>query len=172
MKASIKNIVLPDAPAPTRAVYKKPVVGTYAPGMRVIEIPSVYHPKPAPMPRPRPKTIRPEKTRGAGKREVHRGPTFWTEDKIQKVVEMYEAGATFREIGDVYGKSWTAIRNVITRLARSGIVERKGRPEMTPEDVERIRELRDEGKTFEEIGDIVGWSRSAVYNAYREGTKC
>lgn len=169
MKASIKNIVLPDAPAPTRAAYKKPVVGTMSRHMQVVEIPSAYNPKPAPIPKPRPKckaAPKPKKTRGAGKREVHQNPRFWTEEKVERVIEMYEAGATLQEIGNVYGKPWTAVRNLITRLSNKGLLVRHQLRRYTPEDIDRIRELRAEGRTFGEIGDIMGRSYSAVYGAY------
>ena len=165
---------LPDAPAPTRAVYKKPVVGTYAPGMRVIEIPSTYNPKPAPKPKPRPKRKaypKPPKTRGMGKREVHREPKFWTEDKVQRVIEMYENGATLQEIGNRFGKPWTSVRNLISRLSDKGLIERHHAEHYTEEDIERMRALKDAGKTYAEIGDIMGRAPSAIFNALKRARR-
>jgi hypothetical protein len=174
LKASIKNIVLPDAPAPTRAVYKKPVVGTMSRHMQVVEIPSAYNPKPAPIPKPKPKRKaypKPQKTRGMGKREVHREPKFWTEDKVQRVIEMYENGATLQEIGNVYGKPWGAVRSLITRLADKGLIKRRHWEHYTEEDIDRMRELRADGRTYAEIGDIMGRTPSAVFNALKRADR-
>jgi DNA-directed RNA polymerase specialized sigma24 family protein len=111
-----------------------------------------------------------------GKREVHGEPKFWTEDKVQRVIEMYENGATLQEIGNVYGKPWGAIRSLITRLADKGLIKRRHWEHYTEEDIDRMRELRADGRTYAEIGDIMGRTPSAVFNALkrarREGTKC
>ena len=166
---------LPCAPfPPTRAVYKKPVVGTYAPGMRVIEIPSTYNPKPAPKPKPRPKrkaAPKPPKSRGMGKREVHQKSRFWTDDKVERVIEMYEAGKTLQEIGNVYGKPGTSVRNLISRLSDKGFIERHHAEHYTEEDIERIRELKAAGKTYAEIGDIMGRTPSAVFNVLKRADR-
>ena len=44
---------LPDAPEPTKAAYKKPVIGE---GKYIKVLPSVYKPKPAPIPKRQPKS--------------------------------------------------------------------------------------------------------------------
>lgn len=177
MSNSMKIIrKLPDAPfPPTRATYKKPVVGD---GKYIKVLPSEYCPKNAPIPKPRPKLKaypKPQKSRGMGKREVHQNPKFWTDDKVKKVIEMYEAGATLQEIGNRYGKPWTSVRSLITRLADKGLIERHHAEHYTEEDIERIQELREAGKTYAEIGDIMGRTPNAVFNvlkrARREG-KC
>lgn len=80
---------------------------------------------------------------------------------------MYEAGKTLQEIGDVYGKPWQAIRSLITRLDDKGLIKRRHWERYTEEDLERIRELREAGKTYAEIGDIMGRSSSAIFNALK-----
>ena len=158
---------LPDAPEPTRAVYKKPVIGE---GKYIKVLPSVYKPKPAPIPKPRPKLKaypKPPKSRGMGKREVHQKSRFWTDDKIEMVIEMYENGATLQEIGNRYGKPWTSVRNLISRLSDKGLIERHHAEHYTDEDIERIRELKTAGKTYAEIGDIMGRTPSAVFNVLK-----
>lgn len=159
---------LPCAPfPPTRATYKKPVVGE---GKYIKVLPSVYKPKPAPIPKPRPKLKaypKPQKSRGMGKREVHREPKFWTEDKVQRVIEMYEAGKTLQEIGNVYGKPGTSVRNLISRLSDKGLIERHHAEHYTEEDIDRMRELKAAGKTYAEIGDIMGRTPSAIFNALK-----
>ena len=52
MKASIKNTNLPYRGEPTKAVYKKPVVGDVSKYLRV-ELPCQYNPRPAPITKPR-----------------------------------------------------------------------------------------------------------------------
>ena len=165
---------LPCAPEPTRAVYKKPVVGDTLKHMRVVEVPSTYNPKPAPIPKPRPKRKaypKPPKSRGMGKREVHREPKFWTEDKVERVIEMYENGATLQEIGNRFGKPGTSVRNLITRLSDNGLIERHHVEHYTEEDIERMRELREAGKTYAEIGDIMGRTSNAVFNALKRADR-
>ena len=140
----------------------------------MVEIPSVYAPKPAPMPKHRPKLKtypKPPKTRGMGKREVHREPKFWTEDKVERVIEMYENGATLQEIGNRFGKPGTSVRNLITRLSDKGLIERHHVEHYTDEDIERMRELRGAGKTYAEIGDIMGRTPSAVFNALKRADR-
>jgi len=166
---------LPCAPfPPTKATYKKPVVGDTFKHMRVVEVPSAYNPKPAPIPKPRPKRKaypKPPKSRGMGKREVHQKSRFWTDDKVERVIEMYENGATLQEIGNVYGKPWGAIRSLITRLSDKGLIERHHAERYTEEDIERIRELKAAGKTYAEIGDIMGRTSSAVFNALKRADR-
>ena len=106
-----------------------------------------------------------------GKREVHQKSRFWTDDKIERVIEMYEAGAPLQEIGNVYGKPWTSVRNLISRLSDKGLVERHHAEHYTDEDIERIRELKAAGKTYAEIGDIMGRTSSAVFNALKRADR-
>ncbi|MBQ2299569.1 MAG: sigma-70 region 4 domain-containing protein [Bacteroidaceae bacterium] len=106
-----------------------------------------------------------------GKREVHQKSRFWTDDKIERVIEMYEAGATLQEIGNVYGKPWTSVRNLISRLSDKGLIERHHAEHYTDEDIERIRELKTAGKTYAEIGDIMGRTSNAVFNALKRARR-
>ena len=157
---------LPDAPAPTKAAYKKPVIGE---GKYIKVLPSVYKPKPAPIPKRKPK---PKKKLARGyKREVHQKSRFWTDDKIERVIEMYEAGKTLQEIGNVYGKPGTSVRNLITRLSDKGLIERHHAEHYTDEDIERIRELKTAGKTYAEIGDIMERTPSAVFNVLKRADR-
>lgn len=166
---------LPCAPfPPTKATYKKPVVGDTFKHMRVVEVPSAYAPKPAPIPKPRLKLKadpKPQKSRGMGKREVHREPKFWTDEKVKKVIEMYENGATLQEIGNRYGKPWTSVRSLITRLADKGLINRRHWEHYTDEDIDRMRELKAAGKTYAEIGDIMGRTPSAIFNALKRADR-
>ena len=169
MKASIKNIVLPDAPAPTRAAYKKPVVGTYAPGMRVIEIPSVYHPKPAPIPKPRKKPKEKErKLKKPQQRKPRKNAGFWTPENEEKLIQMYKAGVMYDEMAKTFGKSLSGIAARITKLADQGRLQQRMRVSSWTEiELETMKKLRDEGKTFGDIGEELHRSEKACAEMYR-----
>ena len=84
---------------------------------------------------------------------------------------MYEAGKTLQEIGNVYGKPWTSVRNLISRLSDKGLIERHHAEHYTDEDIERIRELKTAGKTYAEIGDIMGRTPAAVFNVLKRADR-
>lgn len=169
MKASIKNIVLPDAPAPTRAAYKKPVVGTYAPGMRVIEIPSVYKPKPAPIPKPRKKPKEKErKLKKPQQRKPRKNAGFWTPENEEKLIQMYKGGVMYDEMAKEFGKSRGGISARIQKLADQGRVKLRNNPrEWTEEDLALMKEMRAEGKSFGEIAGRLGRGYKACSEQYR-----
>ena len=173
MKASIKNIVLPDAPAPTKAAYKKPVEYINSKHLRVVEVPTVYNPRPAPpkkvkrfvekKPAPRKERIAPE-VRG-----------FWTESNVKKLIEMYDAGMTYDEIGDYFGKTKSTICGKIRRLTDGGMVSnRRNNTPWTAKDLDMMKKMRNAGKTFDEIANKLGRSPQGCYEYYRKkvGLKC
>ena len=163
MKASIKNIVLPDAPAPTRAVYKKPVVGTYAPGMRVIEIPSVYHPKPAPIPKHRKKS----KVKKLPKERKPRA-SFWTPENEEKLIQMYKAGVMYDEMAKVFRMSRGGVAARVQILVNQGRLDhRLVHNAWTDEDLSLLYEMRAAGKSYGEISDRIGRSAKACNEMYR-----
>lgn len=160
---------LPDAPEPTRAVYKKPVVVTYAPGMRVIEIPSVYHPKPAPMPahqkKPKVKERKPKEPR---QRKQRKNAGFWTPEKEEKLIQMYKDGAMYDELAKVFDRSRGGISSRIEKLVNEGRLEH--RPHIsswTESELKTLKELRDAGLNFGEISDRIGRSAKACSEMYR-----
>lgn len=165
MSNSMKIIrKLPDAPEPTRAAYKKPVLGTYAPGMRVVEIPSVYEPKPAPIPKP--KTVRKKRTVRKKERKPH--AVFWTAEKEERLIQMYKDGAMYEEMAKVFGKSRGGISARIQKLANQGRIEfRYNAREWTAEDLTIMKEMRAEGKSFGEIADRLGRGYKACSEQYR-----
>ena len=160
---------LPPANEPTRAAYKKPVIGE---GKYIKVLPSVYKPKPAPIPKPRPKLKaypKPQKSRGMGKREVHREPKFWTECRVKKLIEMYDAGMTYDEIGDYFGKTKSTICGKIRRLTDSGMVSnRRNNTPWTAKDLNTMKKMRAAGKSFGEIADKLGRSPQGCYEYYRK----
>ena len=164
MKCLIKNKALPYRGEPTKATYRKPVIGTYAPGMRVVEIPSVYKPKPASIPKP--KTIR--KKRIVRKKERKTRVGFWTAEKEERLIQMYKDGAMYEEMAKVFGKSRGGISARIQKLADQGRVKLRNNPrEWTEEDLALMKEMRAEGKSFGEIADRLGRGYKACSEQYR-----
>lgn len=161
--------MLPDAPAPTRAAYKKPVVGTYAPGMRVIEIPSVYHPKPIPTPAPRQKPkVKERKPKEQRQRKPRKNAGFWTPENEEKLIQMYKAGVMYDEMAKTFGKSLSGIAARITKLADQGRLEHRLRVSSWTEiELETMKKLRDAGKTFWDIGEELHRSEKACAEMYR-----
>ena len=160
---------LPDAPAPTKAAYKKPVLGTYAPGMRVVEIPSVYEPKPAPIPAPQKKPkVKERKQKEPRQRKPRKNAGFWTPENEEKLIQMYKAGAMYDEMAKVFGKSRGGISARIQKLANQGRIEfRYNAREWTAEDLTIMKEMRAEGKSFGEIADRLGRGYKACSEQYR-----
>lgn len=160
---------LPDAPAPTKAAYKKPVLGTYAPGMRVIEIPSIYHPKPAPMPAPRQKPkVKERKPKEPRQRKPRKNAGFWTAEKEERLIQMYKDGAMYEEMAKVFGKSRGGISSRIEKLVNEGRLEHRLHiSSWTESELETLKELRDAGLDFGEISDRIGRSPKACSEMYR-----
>lgn len=84
-------------------------------------------------------------------------------DRRAALAEFAE-GLTVRQIADSFG---TSIRAVSFLLRAAGIVRRRGRPrKASPEDVQR---LRASSFTYQDIGDVLGLSRSGAAHIYRDG---
>lgn len=159
MGAKIKR-KLPDAPPPTRARYKRPVDIN---GKYITVLPSVYNPKPAPIPKAKPK---PKKHKDVKPRTPR--PTYWTEERIGKLVEMYNAGYKYDDIAKEFGKARSGICEEIRKLLDKGILNARVNPRgWTDEDLELLKKMRDEGKTFGEIGDKLGRSAKTCSEMYR-----
>ena len=148
---------LPDAPAPTKAAYKKPVIGE---GKYIKVLPSVYKPKPAPIPKRKPK---PKKKPARGyKREVHQPPRFWTAEREQELAELYQEGTTIDQIAIYFDKAQSVISKRIEDMIDRGVMKRRRPLNAWPqEDLDLMYEMRMQGKTFGEIADRLGRSYKA-----------
>jgi len=154
---------LPDAPAPTRAAYKKPVIGE---GKYIKVLPSVYKPKPAPIPKRKPK---PKKKPARGyKREVHQPPRFWTAEREQELAELYQEGTTIDQIAIYFDKAQSVISKRIEDMLDRGVMKRRRPLNAWPqEDLDLMYEMRMQGKTFGEIADRLGRSYKACTEQFR-----
>lgn len=165
MRNSMKIIrKLPETNEPTRAAYKKPVIGE---GKYIKVLPSEYRPKPAPIPKPRPKPVKKVKEKKE-KKPAERPPRYWTEEKNQRLIELYTSGMKINDIAWEMGVSRGSVVGAVTRLANKGRLEgRRSLIIWTDEDLMRMKELRDKGKTFGEIADAMGRSQKGVAEQYR-----
>lgn len=164
MSNSIRVIrKLPDAPAPTKAAYKKPVIGE---GKYIKVLPSVYKPKPAPIPKRKPK---PKKKPARGyKREVHQPPRFWTAERGQELAELYQEGTTIDQIAIYFDKAQSVISKRIEDMIDRGVMKRRRPLNAWPqEDLDLMYEMRMQGKTFGEIADRLGRSYKACTEQFR-----
>ena len=168
MKALIKNIVLPDAPAPTKAAYKKPVIYNNSKHMRVVELPCQYKPKPAPIPKRTPKPKPKKKLARGYKREVHQQPRFWTAEREQELAELYQEGTTIDQIAIYFDKAQSVISKRIEDMIDRGVIKRRRPLNAWPqEDLDLMYEMRMQGKTFGEIADRLGRSYKACTEQFR-----
>ena len=156
---------LPDAPAPTKAAYKKPVEYINSKHLRVVEAPTVYNPRPAP-----PKKVkRFGEKKPAPRKERVTPEGFWTDGRVKKLIEMYDAGMTYDEIGDYFGKTKSTICGKIRRLTDGGMVSnRRNNTPWTAKDLNTMKKMRAAGKTFGEIADKLGRSPQGCYVYYRK----
>ena len=160
MKALIKNINLPDAPEPTRAAYKKPVSYSSCNNLKVVELPCMYRPKTAPIPKVEKKgrnMSRPSTKRKNGKRGE------WTEERLKKLIDLYNAGVPYEEIAQKLGCSVTVAYSEIGKMRKTGrIPEIRADKGWTQEQDAELVRLYNEGVIFVEIGARIGRSKSAV----------
>lgn len=167
MKASIKNTNLPYRGEPTKAVYKKPVVGDVSKYLRV-ELPCQYNPRPAPIPKLRKKRKAVQPKSNDRKRAVHRKPSFWTEERVSLLIDLHSQGLIYADIAVRMGTTKCAITSEVNRLVEQGILEpRNCGNQWNQDDIDRLVELRNEGKTFGEIADVLGKKQKACWEAWR-----
>ena len=161
MKASIKNIVLPDAPAPTKAAYKKPVIYNNSKHMRVVELPCQYHPRPIQVPKKKPaeqKKKRLDRTAYIQKRQK------WTDEKIQKVIDLYDSGLQFSEIGEKMHCSTHMAYMIIYKARKEGKVKTfRVNLNLSQEQEKLLIDMYNSGYSYIEIGKAIGRSRSNVH---------
>lgn len=161
MKCSIKNIRLPDAPEPTKAAYKKPVIYTASKHLKVVELPCEYNPRPAPIPNTRQKKRKEyDRTTHCHERQI------WTEDKIEQLISLYEEGIKCSEIGQIMNCSTKMVHVMISKLRKEGRVKSlRCSFGWTEEQDQLLIELYNNGTVYEDIAEAVGKPISSA--AYR-----
>ena len=84
---------------------------------------------------------------------------IWTEENINKLIELHKQGLTYSEIGRELGVTKNSVTSKVQRLINFGILEsRMDHILWSEEDIEMLFKLREDGKTWAEIGEAFGKS--------------
>lgn len=160
---------LPGAPQPTKAAYKKPVQYYDPKHMVVVELPPNL-PKRYEFPKGDPeRTKRIQKSRQKTIERKKKLPRGWNDDMVVKLKRLYNEGMLLKDISIELGVKYSTMNGYIGKLQDWGELEQRPEPKVwTNEEVRRLKELRDQGKTFEEIGEILSRSPNGCGNKYRK----
>ena len=155
MKASIIR-KLPDAPEPTRAAYKKPVIYNSSKHLRVVELPCVYKPN---------KTInKPQKhLADKPKQRKKRESPVWTDEKLKYLIQYWNEGMMVQDISECLGTSYASTATMIQRMQEEGrIAVRYEQRPYSDEDDQVIVANRRKGLSYDKIGLLLGRSGSSI----------
>ena len=101
------------------------------------------------------------------KRAFSTTSAIWTEDKVNKLIELHRAGLSFSEIGKELGVSKNSVAPKVRVLVEAGVLKPRTEQFSWPqEDVDRMFQLRAQGKTWGEIADKLGRKITACHNKY------
>ena len=116
-------------------------------------------------------TPEPKKNR-TDKRKI----TMWTEEMVEQLIVLHREGLTFTRIGERMGISKSSVAGKVRVLIEAGVLKSRVEEIMwTKEEMDRMFQMRAEGKTWGEIADRLGRKLTACHNAYRrerERRKC
>ena len=170
MKASIKNIKLPDAPEPTRAAYQKPVAYYSSKHLKVVELPGNY-PKPLPDP-PKPKEKLVKKATREAKPRKKTPPKIWTPDKVERLTELYSQGSSYKDIAAEFGVTYKQVCGAIDRLHDKGELKiKQNQGKWTQQEIDKLLELKASGLTWHEISEKMGRPIPSCSNKYLKEVK-
>lgn len=170
MKASIKNIKLPDAPEPTRAAYQKPVAYYSSKHLKVVELPGNY-PKPLPDP-PKPKEKLVKKATREAKPRKKTPPKIWTPDKVERLTELYSQGSSYKDIAAEFGVTYKQVCGAIDRLHDKGELKiKQNQGKWTQQKIDKLLELKASGLTWHEISEKMGGTIPSCSNKYLKEVK-
>ena len=101
------------------------------------------------------------------KRAVSPTSSVWTEEMVNKLIELHRAGLSFSEIGKELGVSKNSVAPKVRVLVEAGVLKPRTEQFSWPqEDVDRMFQMRAEGKTWGEISDKLGRKITACHNKY------
>lgn len=93
--------------------------------------------------------------------------SVWTEEMVNKLIELHRAGLSFSEIGKELSVSKNSVAPKVRVLVEAGVLKPRTEQFSWPqEDVDRMFQLRAEGKTWGEISDKLGRKITACHNKY------
>lgn len=99
----------------------------------------------------------------ADKRKI----TMWTDDMVEQLIALHREGLTFTQIGERMGISKSSVAGKVRTLIEADVLKPRTEQFSWPqEDVDRMMQLRAEGKTWGEIADKLGRKITACHNKY------
>ena len=102
--------------------------------------------------------------------------TMWTDDMVEQLIALHRDGLTFTQIGERMGISKSSVAGKVRVLIEAGVLKSRVEEIMwTKEEMDRMFQMRADGKTWGEIADRLGRKLTACHNAYRrerERRKC
>ena len=99
--------------------------------------------------------------------------TMWTDEMEEQLIALHHEGLTFAQIAKEIGVSKGAISSKVRSLVEAEVLKPRMQEIMwTNEEMDRMFQMRAEGKTWGEISDKLGRKITACHNAYsRERAK-
>ena len=93
----------------------------------------------------------------------------WDDDTVKQLIALHaNTSLSYTEIGARIGVSKNAVTSKVKRLIDEGILKpRMEQAQWTDEDTEKLFRLRAQGKTWNEIGDMLGRNGQACMMAHR-----
>lgn len=184
MKISPRDLPVPKIK--TVPAWKKPVID-YPKDATIIEIPYKWDRKPAKQgkkekQKPKPITIRkqqpakkaepkPKKEKVKRTYSVLTGKERhgWTEDEIEKLIRMYNDGASYIDIMEAVRHSESSIATKLTQLrSRGRIAGVRSKDAWTQEEVDTLLTMKDQGHSLEKISKTLGKSYASVWSKNRK----
>lgn len=186
--ASIKIGISPrNLPVPkfrTEPAWKKPVID-YPKDAVIIDVPYKWNRKPAKpgkkeKQKPKPITIREQKPpkKAEQKKEKIKRTTYtlsdkdrrnWTPEDVETLIRMYTEGASYIEISEAVRHAESSIATKLTQLRKEGrITSTRSKEAWTQEQVDTLLTMKAQGRTLEEVGEVIGKSYTAVWCKYRK----
>lgn len=109
-------------------------------------------------------TSEPKRKKHIDKRKL----TMWTDEMEEQLIALHKAGMTFAQIAKEIGVSKGAISSKVRSLVEAEILKPRMQEIMwTQEEMDRMFQMRAQGKTWGEIADKLGRKLTACHNAYR-----
>ena len=101
------------------------------------------------------------------KRIDKRKLTMWTDEMEEQLIALHHEGLTFAQIAKEIGVSKGAISSKVRSLVEAEVLKPRMQEIMwTKEEMDRMFQMRAQGKTWGEISDQLGRKITACHNAY------
>ena len=93
--------------------------------------------------------------------------TMWTDEMEEQLIALHHEGLTFAQIAEEIGVSKSSISSKVRSLVEAEVLKPRMQEIMwTKEEMDRMFQMRAEGKTWGEISDKLGRKITACHNKY------